>query len=664
MKGWHRALAISCAAVFSGGILVSASAQRSDINDKDQWPVLTDEERNWTKSGLNAVLLYREEHSDLPGSFSTHFYRIKILNHEGREYGDVKILYAPRRAELKDLQARTIQPDGSIVPFQGQVFDKTLLKMRKTRLMSRSFSFPDVQAGSILEYRYQLNWKHGATPYMRWTLDHDLATRRARFTLKPYGTVLGVDLNWMTSNTIQERPALQKDGNWQLEVRDLPPFHAEELMPPEEEVRPWLEFSYEESPSGERVAPVKADSSSMLDSRWTRFAVAWGEWAEKFMDKDHALRDTVAAVTAPTDPPETRLRKLYERVEKIRNLSYQPPRESAEQESFEENKNVEDVLRRGYAEDREINILFAALARAAGFKSWVVLTADRETNYFAPVRHRYSSLTETLALVDVGGQEHFYDPGTLYCPFDTVSWEKTGMRGLRLVKGGGLWVGVPFRTGGDTQTRRIFRLHHVEGGVLEGSLKLLFTGQDAIRRRQEAYDDDDLSRSESLEEEVKGWLPDGSSAEVVTTGPWDQSEPPLEAELHVRIVGIVAHTAHRMIVPLSVLWAGALPTMYHPGRTYDVDLQYAHTDSEEVHFQLPKGYELVSLPAPHKIENESVRFETTHQERDGEIVFERLETISAPFFSGPEQRTSLLRFFYATRIADEDRIVLHATEAR
>ena len=87
MSGRYRALAIPPAVAFFAAFFATASAQNSQINDKDRWPALTDEERNWTKRGLNAVLLYRQEHSDLTSSTSTHFYRIKVLTREGRAFG-------------------------------------------------------------------------------------------------------------------------------------------------------------------------------------------------------------------------------------------------------------------------------------------------------------------------------------------------------------------------------------------------------------------------------------------------------------------------------------------------------------------------------------------------------------------------------------------------
>ncbi len=660
MRSWHQALAILAAGIFCAPFSISASAHSSKGTEKEEWPALTDEERKWTKPGLNAVLLYREEHRDLLSSFSTHFYRIKVLTHEGRNYGDVEIPYARGIAELKALQARTIQPDGSVVPFQGQAFDKTLVRARKVRISSRSFSFPDVQAGSILEYRYRLEWKHEATPTMRWVVDHPLATRRARFSVKRYSS-FPAKLGWIT-NRLVAKPVYRGE-NVVLEVEDIPPFHAEELMPPEREARPSLEFYYEFLHPGEKIQPVKAHPRQMLDSGWTRFAMERGEWVDKFMGKDHSLRETVAGVTALADPPETKLRKLYGWVQKIRNLTYQPPRDKAEQDKLEENKTAEDVLRRGYAEDRQINILFAALARAAGFQTWVVLTTDRERTYFSPQAHMYSGLSETLALVKVGGQERFFDPGTLYCPFGAVSWEKTGMQGLRLVKKGGLWVDIPLPAEADTQIQRILRLHSIEAGGLEGELRLVFTGQEAIRRRQEVHEEDDLGRRKALEDEVRYLLSDGSSVEVRKAGPWDQSEPALEAELHVIISGVVARTAHRLIVPLSVLRAGNLPPLYRRGRIHDVDLGYSRQERDEVHLHLPDGYEVASLPAACKIESDFALFETKYQAGNGEVLLERQETMSGVFFPIPHY-ARLLDYFDATRIADEDRTILHVAKAR
>src|SRR5436309_2857942 len=237
MSGLNWVVRVLVAGLCHQSLMLCAAAQAPKEKEKDEWPALTEEERKWSLPESHAALLRREEHTDLEKSLSTHFFRIKILTNEGRKYGDVEITSFRGIAELKDVQARTIQPDGSVVPFQGQVFDKTVARVRKVRVLTKTFSLPDVQVGSILEYRYRLHWKQ--EPIMDWNIDHSLYTRTARFSLRPHPNVPWQP-SWRGRGLGGKQPVSQ-GGVQVFEREDVPPFEREEFMPPEAEVRPHLE---------------------------------------------------------------------------------------------------------------------------------------------------------------------------------------------------------------------------------------------------------------------------------------------------------------------------------------------------------------------------------------------------------------------------------------
>ncbi len=67
---------------------------------------------------------------------------------------------------------------------------------------------------------------------------------------------------------------------------------------------------------------------------------------------------------------EVKLRKIYARVQQIRNLNLEDSKMKQENkdENLKPNSNVEDVLKHGYAYGTEINYLFVGLARAAGLR--------------------------------------------------------------------------------------------------------------------------------------------------------------------------------------------------------------------------------------------------------------------------------------------------------
>src|SRR5260370_18879301 len=87
---------------------------------------------------------------------------------------------------------------------------------------------------------------------------------------------------------------------------------------------------------------------------------------------------------AASDTGEAKLRKIYTRVQQVRAVSYESEKTEKErkQENLKENKNAEDVLNRGYAFANEINLLFVALARAAGFEAYPVLVTSRTRSFF------------------------------------------------------------------------------------------------------------------------------------------------------------------------------------------------------------------------------------------------------------------------------------------
>src|SRR5206468_3718476 len=115
-----------------------------------------------------AIYLYRQVDRDDADSTETTYLRIKILTDEGREHANVEIPYLKGANTIRGLQARVIHPDGSIVEFDGTVYDKPLVKARGVKMMAKSFTLPGVEVGSIIEYRYKRSMPIGWAFNSRW----------------------------------------------------------------------------------------------------------------------------------------------------------------------------------------------------------------------------------------------------------------------------------------------------------------------------------------------------------------------------------------------------------------------------------------------------------------------------------------------------------------
>ncbi len=106
--------------------------------------------------GAPAIQLYFSYYKDDNEKFLSVYRRIKILTEAGKKYADAEIEIDPGES-LKQLMARTLHPDGTIVEFQGKPFEKTLSKKRGVKYVAKTFAFPDVTSGSIIEYMYRAN---------------------------------------------------------------------------------------------------------------------------------------------------------------------------------------------------------------------------------------------------------------------------------------------------------------------------------------------------------------------------------------------------------------------------------------------------------------------------------------------------------------------------
>ena len=91
-------------------------------------------------------------------------FRIKIFTERGREKeSKIDIPYLTG-TKIKDVAARTIKPDGSIVELAKEdILEKTVVKVSGVRLRTKSFAFPGIEIGAIIEYK----WKESSLQSVR-----------------------------------------------------------------------------------------------------------------------------------------------------------------------------------------------------------------------------------------------------------------------------------------------------------------------------------------------------------------------------------------------------------------------------------------------------------------------------------------------------------------
>jgi Domain of Unknown Function with PDB structure (DUF3857) len=93
--------------------------------------------------GAAAVYLYRQVDRSDVNAMEKNYVRIKILTEEGLKYANVELPFDGQYESINSIEARTVQPDGSSVQFDGKVFDKPLIQARGAKLLARTFTMPN-----------------------------------------------------------------------------------------------------------------------------------------------------------------------------------------------------------------------------------------------------------------------------------------------------------------------------------------------------------------------------------------------------------------------------------------------------------------------------------------------------------------------------------------
>src|SRR5882757_5672625 len=150
-------------------LLVGAMLRHLGQVSGDEWLPISPEELKMTSEpkapGAPAIILYRQvdrDDSDVRRAHEYNYIREKIFTEEGRKFADV---------EIPVIKGSTIRQDGSIVDFDGKIYEKEIVKVRGLKYLAKTFTLSDVQPGSIIEYHYTIDFAEYLVFDSNWEVD-------------------------------------------------------------------------------------------------------------------------------------------------------------------------------------------------------------------------------------------------------------------------------------------------------------------------------------------------------------------------------------------------------------------------------------------------------------------------------------------------------------
>jgi len=647
-----RRLSLIIAVILLGGVMYRVRS----IN-ADEWLPISPEELKMASlaeaPGAPAVILYRQVDRDDSNIHTPHEYnyvREKIFTEEGRKYADAEIPFVKDEYNVVNIRARTIHPDGSIVNFDGKVYEKEIVKGRGIKYLAKTFTFSDVQPGSIIEYHYMIDFAEYWVFDSHWILSDDLFTKAAKFTLKPC-TEFGLRWSWPNGLPAAVHPPVEGKGvnpGIHMEASNIPAFQIEDDMPPEDGMKFRVDFNYSEG-------SVDTDP----DKFWKKEGKKQNDHVESFVGKKKAMEEAVGTIVSAGDTPEVKLQKIYARMQKLRNKSYEVEKTEQEQKRAKEKGagNAEEVWKRGYGDGDQITLLFLGLARAAGLEASAARISTREDHFFVKNLMRARDLHTYVVIVKVNGKDMYFDPGSAFTPFGMLPWPETDSPGLKLDKDGGTWIMTSLPNSGDSQIDRKAELKLTPEGSLEGKLEITYTGLEAASLRVEERNQDDTARKKLLEDQVRYSVPAAIEVELTNKPDWSSADTKLVAEYDLKVPGWMSGAGSHALLPVG-LFGGSEKRMYeHTTRVHPLYYHFMSQKLDDVTIELPLGWKVTNLPKPGDRDAKLLVYTMKVDEKNGTLHLER--HLKSDLVMLEQKYYPAVRSFYeSVRTGDEEQIVL------
>lgn len=512
-----------------------------------------------------------------------HYIRIKIFTDRGKEkYATVEIEQSGKR-RIMDVAGRTIKANGTIIELKkDSIFDRDLAKTKGFKMRGKSFTMPNVEVGDIIEYRYREIRDDEIASHMRLYFQRELPLWSVTYHLKPLNLpYLPYGMRTLPMNC-QVPPFKQEpNGFYGVSLNNMPAFRDERYSPPEDQLRAWMLIYYEE----DKKIDAEKYWKTVGREDHTRF--------KPRMKADGQVKRTAAELVTGIEKPEEKIAAIEKFCRtKIRNLNSRTVHlTAAERKALKENDSPGDTLEQKAGSGMDINLLFAALANAAGFDARITRLSDRGDTFFNMNLPLTYFLNNFSVAVKVNDQWAFFDPSTPYLDHGMLRWQEELGHALISDPKGGFFVDTPY-----SEPTRSLRGRHgdfklLPDGSLEGTVRYTYTGH--AGRGQKSYYEDmtPAQQEEDWKKDIQERL---NTAELADFRMPDVTDPykPFVVEHKVTVPAYATRTGKRILLQPAYFQRNASAIFTDTTRKWDIYFSYGWVEDDEINIDLPEGWEL------------------------------------------------------------------------
>jgi len=551
-----------------------------------------------------AVILLKEYVVEI---FSDGDYRLtfrevtKVLSEEGRVWTDVRYEYDKETEKIKLLYAKTVTPEGKVIPIQRdavQVVAPESEYPKYTSIRALSFTMPGITIGSIVDYKVLIESKGQPEEFSErffFQVNAPVLLVRCKVIMPQHKELKyvvfspppGVD----TSPKIVEK-AGKRIYLW--EFKNIPASLPEEDMPPREEVC----FN---------IYMTTAPDWNTCISRWKKLIAGK-------TDPDEVIKQKAKELTKSLKSWSDKVKEIFDYVKTEITFVHI----SLDKAGYEPAPAYE-VFKNRYGDCKDKSTLLISMLRAVGIKAYYALVVTKDSGDLVeeiPTIYQFDHCI--VAVEKEGGGYLFLDPTAKFYPFGHLPYNVQGQKVLVVREKDFLISQVPTADPWENLCVKRQFIEIKPDGSIRGRFTIEAYGnyEALFRSIFAAFDPTEIR--EAFELILARGIPGAKLIDYTCPNPlkFDESFT-LRGTFEVREYCQKARDI--LIFPLpSVFWSFSEPI--EEERRYSLQ-EIRRVEKDIVEFTVPQDYEVYYLPKPVRIETPFFEFRSSYQSRDGKICY-------------------------------------------
>lgn len=529
--------------------------------------------------------------------------RIKILKRSGFDYGDVSIsFYSENRLEeIKKIDAVVHNPDGSSTKLKKRDFFEEEYNDTYTRL---KFTFPNLQEGSVIEYRYTLSSEY-IFAIDDWYFQQEIPTRYSQLKItipEWYDYVKITQGREMDVNTViqsQMRYLYRQSGSqgmrsqsghvnlntktYVFAMRQVPAMKAESFITTMDDylakVRMQLRGTNFDNIYRPQLNTWEETANELMENG------SFGEQITRrrnYKDAFGALEPELSAMDNDRDKARLIYQYVNSRVEW--NGDY----------GLFSDTDLKNAYEEGTGNGATINLLLVALMKEAGLEAYPVLISTRGHGKMTELYPLMSQFNHTMAFVQFEDGALILDGGNPHRPMGMIRQSALNGKAWLVHPTAQQWLKIGAMVGASTY---FAKMNLDADGHLSGTITEKFEGYNAAAIRG--------GLDEDGPEKVIGTLFDEkypeSKIEQIELSEADDPTQDLRADMSVTIPNFAQQISGRIYLDPNIVRPFEESPFKLEDREYPVEIPYPLHENFILNLSLPEGYTLEDQPEPFKV---------------------------------------------------------------